>query len=527
MSTPPPPPPPSSPPPPPPPPFGFTPASSPSWSRSDPRQQRRGAKLAARQQRAALRMQRRALRRTSIVGPLLLMSLGLLLFSVQLGHLSWAVVMGWLSVWWPLILVSAGVVLLVEWKFDAQRAGEPSGSVPRRTLGAGGVVLLFLLAISGAGVSALRHSSIWMKDHWDLAQAWGLDDWLAQHTEDVQQLQAPLSAGSLLTIEDGRGDVTITGSSTDGTIHVTARRHFWGWGGSDLERRKTKNRPTLTENGAGLLLRAEGEGRDQTDFTIDLPHNASLVLNPNKGELSISELRGAVHVSEHAGNIVLAAVTGDVQLSMHDDDASVSARSITGAVTMEGRSGDLTFSDIQGPLTLRGDFFGTTHLERIQGDVHFESSFTKLTCSGVRGELNVEGRSELEARDLTGAVSLTTTERDVTLSQLHGPVSVTDQKGSVSLSMAELTGPISAATTDGSLKLHVSESAAFRVDAETADGAIDNDFGLTPEKQDDRVSLTGVVQRGAVMVHLRTTEGDIALTKGAATPAAKTEKEDD
>ena len=517
----------STPPPPPP----FSPVFSDPASGRDVRQPPppRPDRIARRQQRVALRAQARAKRHTSALGPILLIGLGVSLFLVQIGRLTWGVVMTWLTLWWPLVLVIAGLIVLGEWVLDVQRAGRSGAMAQRRSVGAGGIVLLAVVGLAGVGVSALRHGSTWASEHWSLAKAWGLDDWLAQHVEDTQTLQASLLPSGHLTIENFQGTVTVTGSSDDGQVHVTAHRRLWGWQGSELEHRRARDRATLTSDGAGLLLRTTGEGRDETDLTVEVPHITSVNLKASKGELSISELRGAVQVDDHAGNVVMTALTGGVHLVTHDDDAAISGRSITGDVTVDGRSGDLTFSDIDGPLTLHGDFFGTTHLERIQGPVHFQSSYTNLVCGGLPGELNIEGRSELEGRNLAGPVTLTTTERDVTLSELHRGATVRDQKGSVNLSFADLAEPVEVDTTDGSVKLQLPQKSAFHMEAKTEDGDIENDFGLSSKRDGDHVTLSGQVLQGGPAIRLHTTEGDVSLQSSEAAGAGRAQQksEDD
>src|SRR3954468_18452511 len=87
-------------------------------SRIDWKAQRRMMKAQAKMQRQQIRMQQRAMRRGSIVGPLLLVGLGVVFLLVEMGRLNWWYATEWFGRWWPLLLILAGVILLAEWAID-------------------------------------------------------------------------------------------------------------------------------------------------------------------------------------------------------------------------------------------------------------------------------------------------------------------------------------------------------------------------------------------------------------------------
>src|ERR1700730_14415329 len=91
----------------------------------DPRAQRRYMRDQARAQRDAIRAQAaqmryqlRSQRRGSILGPILLISIGVLFLLLESGHLDRNLFWDWYGHWWPLLLVVAGVIVLAEWVFD-------------------------------------------------------------------------------------------------------------------------------------------------------------------------------------------------------------------------------------------------------------------------------------------------------------------------------------------------------------------------------------------------------------------------
>src|ERR1019366_3432872 len=117
----------------------------------DPRAQRRFLRDQARAQHDAIRAQRdqvrlqmRSLRRGSVLGPILLIAIGVLFLLIETGRLDHQRFWEWYGHWWPLLLVVAGVVLLAEWTFDQVHLRDPQRPPYRRSLGGGGFLLLLL-----------------------------------------------------------------------------------------------------------------------------------------------------------------------------------------------------------------------------------------------------------------------------------------------------------------------------------------------------------------------------------------------
>src|ERR1700679_883319 len=135
--------------PPPPPPGQYPPIYDRNAMRAQRQILRAQVKAQQAQQRALrhqLRAQRRGLRRGSIVGPLIILAVGVTFLMAQMGKISWGKAFEWYGRWWPAVLIAAGVVLLLEWFVDQQR-GSATSHV--RVLGGGVVFLLILLVLAG------------------------------------------------------------------------------------------------------------------------------------------------------------------------------------------------------------------------------------------------------------------------------------------------------------------------------------------------------------------------------------------
>ncbi len=451
----------------PPPPFGYPPQGSPTpFDRRTARAQRRAAeaqmKAQLRWQRDQARLRMRAQQRRSLAGPVLLVTLGIVLLLLQTGRLHWAGVLTWLSVWWPAILIGAGIVMLIEWALDTRLNATGGSTPPRRILGGPAATLLVLLALTGAGLMAARRSGSWVQENMDNDLIHnGIGDWrqlFGGHSDFTQDLQAPLAPAGELTVDNPHGDLTITGSSEDGQVHVTVHQHLFTWQQDDLDSRRRREEPKFSGGRDHLILTTQPQEQDDADLTISLPHNASLILRSGHGDVSVEEVHGAATITAHDGDVKLTALRGAVRLNTGDDNATVTAHSLGSGLVLEGHSGDIDLSDVDGGVTLHGDFFGTTQLQRIRGQVNFQSSFTRFDCAGVPGSLVVEGRNDLTAHHLLGPLTINTSDRNVSLDGIRGAANITDRNGSVAVVLAGPVQPMHIADVNGLIEVSVPAS---------------------------------------------------------------------
>jgi len=82
----------------------------------------------------------------SVVGPIILVGIGVVAFMVVTGHIGATDFWAWYGHWWPLLLIGAGLALLGEWALDLRR------DTPVRR-GGSFVGILILLAILGMGAT--------------------------------------------------------------------------------------------------------------------------------------------------------------------------------------------------------------------------------------------------------------------------------------------------------------------------------------------------------------------------------------
>ncbi|HEY1810468.1 MAG TPA: DUF4097 family beta strand repeat-containing protein [Acidobacteriaceae bacterium] len=498
---------------------GYAPGSA--YDRRAWKAQRRAAKIQARWMREQYRMQRRSLRRGSIVGPLVLLALGVVFLLEQTGRLSWPYSFEWYARWWPAVLIVAGLILLLEWLFDQQHAEETGRPHTPHALSGGAVFLLILLAFVGLSARWTDSAASW-HDHMLLGHDFGgLDRVFGEAHESDDSLNQALPQGGMLVVHDPWGAVTVTGTSDDGQVHVSVHKQVYAWRDSEADKRAGQLQPTFSTQGNNLMLDVPAVSQGQADLTIEMPHGADVSVSSDHGDVRVSELRGSVTIASRKGDVEVTGINGSVLAQVNNDDSSISAKSVTGAFTLQGRAGDISLENIDGAVMLQGDFFGTTEAQQINGPLRFETSRTKFATARVDGDLEIES-GDLRGNRLLGPVTITTRNRTIELDDVAGPLTVSNRNGAISVTTATPLGPINVTNQHGSVDVGLPEHTGFVLNAQTRNGELENDFGLESQSQDEKHWLSGTVGSGGPQVRLETSDGDVTVRKSVAVPLPPT-----
>ncbi len=500
----------------------FTPPGGGDW-----RYQRRVLKDQARMQRDMLRAQReayrlqlRGLRRGSLVGPLLVILVGVVFLLVQTGHLSHPQLWEWYSRWWPLLLIFVGVLLVAEWAFDLLlHRRDPAGiPYPRRTLG-GVTFLLLPLVLLGIVLSGMHSSRHGVYGH--LFNQEDLDQFLGDKHESEVVTSIPLAQNATLTIDNPHGDVTITGTSDDRQVHVTAHKEVYSRSDRDADLRSAQLTPRLSSTPNATTVTVPALDGAHADLTVTVPAALNLIVNANHGDVRVNSLTGPVVVTANHGDVEVGAIDGKVSLHVNNGGSSVSAHNVTGALTLEGHANDLTIADIGGPVQLTGEFFGTTHLERIRQAVNFRTSRTAFELARLDGEVEISPNADLSADQAAGPVVINTRNRNIKLDRISGDLSVTNRNGSVDLTSAPPLGNVTVENRNGSVDITVPKDAGFSVEAQTTNGNLENDFSFATEDTNNRKTFAGTVGAGGPggpLIRINSSQGDISLHKASIAP---------
>jgi DUF4097 and DUF4098 domain-containing protein YvlB len=505
---------------PPPPPGQYPPAYDRYAMKAQRQALRNQAKFQQAQQRAIrnqLRTQRRNLRRGSIVGPLIILSIGVIFLLAQFGKLSWSQSMHWYGRWWPAVLIAAGVVLLIEWAIDQNRDA-PLGQT--RVLGGGVVFLLIVLAITGLSARGIEYGIDWHDHNFDNNYAkW--DHLFGDRRDADTSLSSAIPATSALVIHNPHGDVTITGSSSDGQVHVSVHTQTYAWKDSDAEAKERQLQPVFSTDTGVLTLNVSAVDGGQADLTVEMPRSAPLTVQAHRGDINISEMSSPITLTANHGDVDLNGIDNAVTVHVNDNDSGITMHSIHGAVIVQGHSGDIDISDVTGDVSLQGDFFGSTHLAHVNGAVHFDTTRTSFSLARLDEELTID-RDSLNASEVLGPVILKTSSKNITLDRVQGSVDLTDSNGSVEVTNAAPLDTISIKNRNGSVDLGLPGGAGFVLNAQTRNGDMENDFSLSPEENGETKTLSGKILAGGPTVSINTSDGDVTVRRSSVAPLAPT-----
>jgi len=493
----------------------------------DPGAQRRFYRDQARAQRAAFRAQRdrvryqwRSLRRGSVLGPILLIGLGILFLLIQTGHLNHDLFWAWYGQWWPLLLVGAGVVLLAEWAFDQLYLRDPQRPPYRRSVGGGVITMLLILGIAGIVGRHIAAGERWDNGAWHFDQN-NLDEFFGDKHESDQNLDLAFLPGTSLAIVNPRGDVTVSGTSDDNRIHISVHKQVYARSDSEADAKAQHLSPTVTSgpNTVSIAIRSIDGGR--ADLVIAVPPSAATTINADRGDIHVTSLKASVAATANHGDIELSAITGPSTLHINSNGSSISAHSIDGGISIQGRAQDVTLSDITGAVAITGEFFGTTHLEHINGAIRFHTSRTDLQFARLDGETEISG-SGITADQVLGPVVLNTSNRNITLDRIAGDIAVTNRNGAIDLTAAPALGNITVEDRNDSIRVTLPEKANFAIEADATNGNIDTDLKLPtqagPQNDGHRTTLTGSTGAGGPQIRITTTNSDISVNKGDVQP---------
>jgi DUF4097 and DUF4098 domain-containing protein YvlB len=516
--------------PPPGPPGGGPPYGGPPPYGNDWKYQRRILKDQARAQRDMLRAQReayryqtRSLRRSSILGPIVLITMGILFLLVQTGRIEGHRLWDWYGRFWPSLLVGAGVILLLEWAYDQYAQSDSDQPRYRRRVGGGVFTLLVLLGITGVIFSGIREGGSRMFDGLNINQD-NLDEFLGDKHESDQTLAQAFPSGATLQVNNPRGDVTISGTSDDNQIHVNVHKEVYTRSDSDAESKAQRLSPSLNASGGNIVLNVPGMDGARADLTITLPAASATTVNANHGDVKINAIKAPVNITSNHGDVELSAITGDVTTHINNGSSDISAHSVTGALSIEGHAHDSTVSDLSGPLTMRGEFFGDSHFERIRGPVKFHTSRTDFQLGRLDGEVDISTGAALSTTEAVGPLTLTTHSRNITLDRIAGDISVTNRNGSVDVTSAPPLSNVTVENRNGSVSVTVPEQANFAYQFDATNGDIDSDFSQinVPDGGLQKKTMSGTVGSGGPLLRITTSQGDVSIKKGSIMPLPPT-----
>ena len=444
----------------------------------------------------------------SVVGPIILVAIGVVGLLLYSGRLSPSAFRVWYGHWWPLLLIGAGLALLGEWALDLKRA-----TPVRRSSGFVGI--LILLAFLGFGASTWDNFLGPMRANWgdnndDFFNLFGLPE----HDQDQQLLNVQVPANAVLQIENPRGDVSVTAG--DGP-NVQVQAHEVAFGSSDNDAKKIfdAEQAHVTVSGNTVLVKSESNSSGRLNLAVTVPKSVQVTVNSGHGDVTAAGLNAGLTITSSHGDVHLSTIQGSVQVHFSNDKGDLSAHQVDGDVTADGNCNDLTFSEIKGKVTLSGEIFGDVHMENIAGPLHIHTSVTELEVATLPGDMTLNS-DDLRVTEAKGQVRVTTHAKDVDLSQIYGDTYVDDSRGQISIEPAGVYG-VEARNGKGDVEVTLPPDASATIDGRTHNGDIMSDYALMING-DESKSVSGKIGSGQSKISLTADVGDLHIKKGSGFP---------
>ena len=447
----------------------------------------------------------------SVVGPIILVGVGVVALLVVTGHIAAGEFWPWYGHWWPLLLIGAGLALLGEWAIDLRRE-----TPVRRSSSFIGI--LILLAILGFGASGWNHMRPWFNHMGD--ENSGNDDFfnafgLPQHDMDEQVLSSVIPANAAVEIQNPRGDISIV--SGDGP-NVEVHAHAVAFASTDADANKifAAEAGHVTVNGSSVIVKSDGNDNGRLNLTVTVPKSARVTINAGKGDVTAAGLGAGISVSAPHGDVHLSAITGSVEMHFSGGKHDFSAHQVDGDLITDGDCNDLTLSEIKGKIVQNGEILGDVHIENITGSVHLHTSVTDLQVAALPGDLTLNS-DDLRVAEAKGPVHVVTHAKDVDLNQIYGDSSVDDRDGTISVEPAGAYG-VDAKNGKGDIEVTLPPNASATVEGRTRNGDIMTEYALSISG-DESKTVSGKIGSGASRIVLNADNGDVHIKKGSAFPA--------
>jgi DUF4097 and DUF4098 domain-containing protein YvlB len=448
----------------------------------------------------------------SVVGPIILIGVGVVALLLLTGHIDASAFWSWYGHWWPLLLIGAGLALLAEWALDLRRA------VPVRR-GGSFVGILILLALLGFGATKWNHAGPWFNhqgvefglNHEDLFNLLGLPE----HDNDQPALSAPVPSKSAIEIDNPRGDVSVTAG--DGSA-IEVQAHQLAYAGSDADARKVFDAEAahLTVSGGTVQVKTESSSNGRVNLSITVPKTARVTVNSGMGDVTADGLEGGISVTA-SGDIHLNTIAGPVQARFSKGSHDFSAHDVRGDVTVDGNLNDFTASEIKGSVTQNGEIFGDVRIESTTGPIHLHTSVTDLEVAKLPGDLTLDS-DDLNVDQAEGPVRVVTHSKDIDLSQIYGDTYADDRDGTISIEPAGAYG-VNATNSKGDVELTLPPNASAAVTVRTHNGDIVSDYA-TPLSEGENKSASFQIGSGASRIELSADNGDVHIKRGPGFPPA-------
>jgi DUF4097 and DUF4098 domain-containing protein YvlB len=440
-------------------------------------------------------------RQRTITGPLILILIGgaFLLRNLRPELFNW----GMIGDYWPFLLIGFGLIGLVEALFRASR-GQP-GPAPRP----------FWILVPFIVIAVLHDRGTFDRARFDAPRfaVFGTDwDYDVNLTTD--------SAGVKHLVLDGlRGNLSIKGEGGSGQIRIAGHKSIRALSRVEADRADRQSSIRVDHQGDTAFIRADLSGvRDSAqvsgEFDVTIPPGVSVESRTRAGDLTMDEVDGAVDVEAGRGDIRLSHIGGDVRITS-SRGGLVHASDVKGGFTLQGRGSDIELITVAGPVNVNGEYSGTLEFRSLASPLRFASARTEFRAEAIPGTVTMD-LSDLRLNNVAGPVRFQTSSRDVYATDVTNALDLSVDRGDMEITATRTPLPkIEAHSRNGDIEITLPGNATFDLNATTAQGEAENDYGggLQTQTEGRRRTVHGKTG-GGPQISIATDRGSVSVRKG-------------
>ena len=446
------------------------------------------------------------MRPRSIVGPMLLIGLGVLLLLRNV----WPEIPFFtlFSKYWPYLLILWGTVRLGEvlfWRVNER-------PLPANGIGGGEWTLVVILCLLGATA------------HWGNNRTWpGMRisnrtlDVLGESYEFPVKLNVPGGKAPRIVLELGRGDVKVVGGEGD-LVQISGHQSVRAYNQEEANAENRKAQVTMEKVGDRVIIRTNqdklSERRATAMLEILVPKGSSFEGRGKYGDFDINDLAGSVEVTSDNAGVRVRNIQGPVRVELKRSDI-IRATGVKGPLELRGKGQEVELEDIDGQVTVNGAYTGELTFRKIAKPLRFEGTQTQFRAEKIGGSIQVRPGG-LMLEDVDGPVRISGKTRDVQVAEFRGELELEVENGDLELRPGAGAGKVSAKTRNGNIDLILGTASKFDLTGRTERGEVHNEYGspLKEESSGRGARLTG--GNGGPTMELTTERGHITVRKGSA-----------
>ncbi len=411
------------------------------------------------------------MRRGSVIGPLILIGLGVLFLFRNL----WPDIplVDLISRFWPFLLIAWGGIRLIEILFWSM-TGRP---LPRNGISGGEWALIFVICIVGATMYTAHNAPSWFPT----SRAWRrvVVNMGESYDYTLTPVEKPCAKNCRIVIESFRGNAKITGTA-DMTVKASGQETVRSFQQADANNANKQTPLELVQEGDQIIVRTNQDkvsdrAQPNADLDISVPEGSSIEAHGRYGDFDIQGVNGNVNISSDNAGVRLENLGGNVQIDTRASDV-IRVVDVKGNVELKGRGADVELRNIGGLVTVNGVHVGEIQLSQLAQALRWQDPMGTLDLEKLPGQVRI-ARGDVTGNNIVGPIRLSGHSADVQLSDFTQSLDLTMDRGDLDLKPGKNLPRMDVHTRSGDIDLALPPGAKFDLRATTEHGEADNEYG--------------------------------------------------